>query len=187
MPATNAFRTPTAATTLRPTLAPRLQLRTGPCKRAPWRSRCGNWGGSTGNSYAATWIEARHQRRICGTTLASERGGRSSWRRPGTATTTPSSASHRWRPLLVPPRSLKACPRRPSNEPHGSRRRASAQDGTGTVPPIRQPSRRRRVRRTLGRRGRACLDLAQFHQHRLEVADASRDSQRTLATEDRAG
>jgi hypothetical protein len=35
------------------------------------------------------WATARHQRRICGTTLTSERGGRSSWRRPGTATTTP--------------------------------------------------------------------------------------------------
>src|SRR5215212_3939530 len=35
----------------------------------------------------------------------SERGGRSSWRRSGTATTTPIVGVARRRPLLVPPRS----------------------------------------------------------------------------------
>jgi len=41
--------------------------------------------------------------------------------------------------VAVAPRSLEPYPRRPSNEPHCSRRRASAQDGTGTVRPISQP------------------------------------------------
>ena len=82
---------------------------------------------------------ARHQRRICGTTLTSERGGRSSWRRPGLLRRPPSSESQRWRPLLVPPRSLEPYPSRLSNEPHCSCRRASAQDCTGAVRPIRQP------------------------------------------------
>jgi hypothetical protein len=83
---------------------------------------------------------------------ASEAGGRVGVD-PGLPRRPPSSESHRWRPLLVPPRSLEPYPSRPSNEPHCLCRRASAQDCTGTVRPIRQPSRRRRARRTLGRRG----------------------------------
>ena len=63
----------------------------------------------------------------------SERGGRSSWRLSGTATTTPIVGVSRRRPLLVPPRSHDLYPRHPSYEPRGWCPRASGrQDPTGT-------------------------------------------------------
>src|SRR5215218_3242463 len=49
---------------------------------------------------AARSITRRRSGRRAFRERTSKRGGRSSWRRSGTATTTPSSESHRWRPLL---------------------------------------------------------------------------------------
>jgi hypothetical protein len=56
---------------------------------------------------------------------ASERGGRSSWRRSGTLRQPPSSESDRRRPLLVPPRSHSSLPGCLGDEPQGWCPRAS--------------------------------------------------------------
>ena len=58
---------------------------------------------------------------------------------PGLPRRPPSSESHRWRPLLVPPRSREPYPVLPAMNPHCSCRRASAQHGTGTVRPKGSP------------------------------------------------
>ena len=157
------------------------------------------------------WATARHQRRICGTTLsgnpvdrrchsrgagdpkpshrrgrstplggyapqesASEAGGRVGVG-PGLPRRPPSSESHRWRPLLVPPRSREPYPVLP------------ALNLTACVGVPRPKAALERFVRSgslvvadglVGRwgvAGQACLELAQLLQHRLEVADAGGD------------
>jgi hypothetical protein len=64
----------------------------------------------------------------------SERGGRSSWRRSGTATRTPILGVSRRRPLLVPPRSHNSYPVVPVTNPHRQcprTTRAEGQTATG--------------------------------------------------------
>ena len=108
---------------------------------------------STPCGVAAPFPRGRSRRRAFrGRT--SERGGRSSWRRSGTATTTPIVGVSRRRPLLVPPRSHdlypvvqvtnphRWCPRVPARRPHPRR-----------WSPPGSPSRRGWARRVLGRHG----------------------------------
>jgi hypothetical protein len=69
----------------------------------------------------------------------SERGGRSSWRLSGTATTTPIVGVSRRRPLLVPPRSHGPYPRRHSTNLTAGVRARPAHKNPRTVAPIGQP------------------------------------------------